>query len=222
MTDKSASRFQTAKSAMKGSDCMGKVDDNKKQKKDTLLQSAFNLFTGKGFAKTTVSDIVKEAGLAKGTFYLYFKDKYDLRDKLIAFKAGQLFDEAHKELDKADIHDFDSEILFVTDYIVGCFQKQQPLLRFLAKNLSWGVFQETLNTTGSRVTEKFYEHYIESLDRYHVDCPSPDLMLFTMIELIGSTSYNCILHNQPVSMDEYRPYLHASLVKIREVFTNPQ
>ena len=64
---------------------MGKVDDNKKQKKDTLLQSAFNLFTGKGFAKTTVSDIVKEAGLAKGTFYLYFKDKYDLRDKLIAF-----------------------------------------------------------------------------------------------------------------------------------------
>ena len=132
---------------------MGKVDDNKKQKKDTLLQSAFNLFTGKGFAKTTVSDIVKEAGLAKGTFYLYFKDKYDLRDKLIAFKAGQLFDEAHKELDKADIHDFDSEILFVTDYIVGCFQKQQPLLRFLAKNLSWGVFQETLNTTGSPVTE---------------------------------------------------------------------
>ena len=64
---------------------------------------------------------MKEAGLAKGTFYLYFKDKYDLRDKLIAFKAGQLFDEAHRELDKADVQDFDSEILFVTDYIVGCF-----------------------------------------------------------------------------------------------------
>ena len=200
---------------------MGKVDDNKKQKKDTLLQSAFDLFTGKGFAKTTVSDIVKEAGLAKGTFYLYFKDKYDLRDKLIAFKAGQLFDEAHRELDKADVQDFDSEILFVTDYIVGCFQKQQPLLRFLAKNLSWGVFQETLNTTGTLVTEKFYDHYIESLDRYHVSWSSPDLMLFTMIELIGSTSYNCILHNQPVSMDAYRPYLHASLIRIREVFTSP-
>lgn len=210
-----------ANPAVKGNDTMGKVDDNKKQKKDTLLQSAFDLFIGKGFAKTTVSDIAKEAGLAKGTFYLYFKDKYDLRDKLIAFKAGQLFDEAHRELDKADVQDFDSEILFVTDYIVGCFQKQQSLLRFLAKNLSWGVFQETLNTTGTLVTEKFYDHYIESLERYHVSCPSPDLMLFTMIELIGSTSYNCILHNQPVSMDAYRPYLHASLIKIREVFTQP-
>lgn len=198
---------------------MGKVDDNKKQKKDTLLQSAFNLFTGKGFAKTTVSDIVKEAGLAKGTFYLYFKDKYDLRDKLIAFKAGQLFDEAHKALDTADIHDFDSEILFVTDYIIGCFQKQQSLLRFLAKNLSFGVFQETLTNTGNIVSEKFYDHYLGSLKKYHITCSSPKLMLFTIVELIGSTSYNCILHSQPVSMDEYLPYLHASIKQIFKVFT---
>ena len=69
---------------------MGKVEDNKKLKMNTLLQTAFDLFTGKGFAKTTVSDIVNQAGLAKGTFYLYFKDKYDLRDKLIAFKASLL------------------------------------------------------------------------------------------------------------------------------------
>ena len=34
---------------------MGKVDDNKKLKMNTLLQTAFDLFTGKGFAKTTVS-----------------------------------------------------------------------------------------------------------------------------------------------------------------------
>ena len=67
---------------------MSKVDDNKKQKESTLLETAFHLFTGKGFAKTTISDIVQQAGLAKGTFYLYFKDKYDLRDKLIVYKAN--------------------------------------------------------------------------------------------------------------------------------------
>ena len=55
--------------------------------------------------KTSISDIVNEAGVAKGTFYLYFKDKYDLRDKLIAFKASQLFDDAHKALDAAVIPD---------------------------------------------------------------------------------------------------------------------
>ena len=51
---------------------MSKVDDNKKQKESTLLETAFHLFTGKGFAKTTISDIVQQAGLAKGTFYRKF------------------------------------------------------------------------------------------------------------------------------------------------------
>ena len=105
---------------------MGKVDDNKKQKMNTLLQTAFDLFTGKGFAKTTVSDIVNQAGLA--TFYLYFKDKYDLRDKLIAHKACQLFDDAHKQLEGAEINSLEEEILFLTDYIIDRFQIQNNFL----------------------------------------------------------------------------------------------
>lgn len=88
---------------------MSKVDDNKKQKESTLLETAFHLFTGKGFAKTTISDIVQQAGLAKGTFYLYFKDKYDLRDKLIVYKANQLFDDAHRALEKANVSSFEDE-----------------------------------------------------------------------------------------------------------------
>ena len=59
---------------------MSKVDDNKKQKKQALYQAAFDLFTEKGFAKTTISEIAERSGLAKGTFYLYFQDKYELRD----------------------------------------------------------------------------------------------------------------------------------------------
>ena len=35
---------------------MGKIDDNKKRKKDALLSSAFQLFTEKGFSKTTMPD----------------------------------------------------------------------------------------------------------------------------------------------------------------------
>lgn len=50
----------------------------KKQKKESLLNTAFELFLTKGLAKTTISDIVEKAGVAKGTFYLYFKDKYDI------------------------------------------------------------------------------------------------------------------------------------------------
>ncbi len=57
---------------------MGKVEINKKQKKDALLNAAFDIFTNIGINKTSISEIVEKAGVAKGTFYLYFADKYDL------------------------------------------------------------------------------------------------------------------------------------------------
>ena len=82
-------------------DIKSKINDNKQEKERKLLNTALHLFTEKGIKKTSIQDIVHEAGIAKGTFYLYFKDKYDLRDKLIAFKASQLFDDAHKALDAA-------------------------------------------------------------------------------------------------------------------------
>ncbi len=40
------------------------------------------LFAKKGFDKTTVDEIVARAGVAKGTFYLYFKSKDDLIKEL--------------------------------------------------------------------------------------------------------------------------------------------
>ena len=75
---------------------MGKLELNKKKKKDALFNTAFELFTTKGLTKTTISDIVNQAGVAKGTFYLYFKDKYDIRNKLVSHKTGELFFRAHE------------------------------------------------------------------------------------------------------------------------------
>ncbi len=46
---------------------MGKLELNKKKKKNALYNTAFELFTTKGLAKTTISDIVENAGVAKGT-----------------------------------------------------------------------------------------------------------------------------------------------------------
>lgn len=47
---------------------------------------------------------------------------------------------------------------------------------------------------------------------------NPELMLFTIIELVGSTCYSCILYQQPVSLAEYRPYLHRTISGIMETF----
>ena len=79
---------------------MGKLDDKKKQKRDSLLMAAFALFTQKGIKDTSISDIAKKANMAKGTFYLYIKDKFDIRDKLNPDKTRQMICRALEEMNR--------------------------------------------------------------------------------------------------------------------------
>lgn len=200
---------------------MGKVDLNKKQKRNALLQTAFELFRDKGFAKTTISDIVSDAGLAKGTFYLYFKDKYDLRDKLIAHKAGQLFSDAYSALADTVFSGFEDQILAVVDYIISRLKADHGLLTFISKNLSWGIFRTAFENNLPDESQQFYDYIFEQMKKSSVSCQEPELMLFTIIELVGSTCYSCILFEQPVSMDVYLPYLHTAIHQILVGFTEP-
>ena len=70
--------------------------DNNKETR--LLNTAFKLFTEKGVKDTSIQEMVNNANVEKGTFYLYFKDKYELRDVLIAKKSHKLFSDALKSL----------------------------------------------------------------------------------------------------------------------------
>ena len=67
---------------------MDKMLQKKNEKYQKLIAAAFDLFENNGISAVSIDDIVKKAGVAKGTFYLYFKDKFDLISKLILKKAA--------------------------------------------------------------------------------------------------------------------------------------
>ena len=200
---------------------MKKIESNKLQKKSALFATAFRLFTDKGFAKTTIADIATEAGLAKGTFYLYFKDKYDLRDKLIVRKACQLITEAKNAGPDDPSLSFEDRFLAIVDHILGVFCREPALLKFIAKNLSWGVFRDVYAGSSPDESFDFYDFFLNELTRAGLSCAEPELLLFTVMELISSTSYSCILYRQPVPLATYLPYLHRSIIEIIRVFTAP-
>ena len=69
--------------------------DNKaksKEKYHRILEAAVKVFARRGFFQTTVAQIAREAGVADGTIYLYFKNKDDILVQFFGFKTRQVFD----------------------------------------------------------------------------------------------------------------------------------
>lgn len=193
---------------------MGKLDDKKKQKRDSLLTAAFALFTQKGINDTSISDIAKKANMAKGTFYLYFKDKFDIRDKLIADKARQVFSKALEEMNDVKLDTLEDHVIFMFNSIVNQLDQNKNLLRFISKNLSWGVFQKALLLENQEDGDNFYKRYYLLLDQSGRMFRNPDLMLYMIMELVNSTCHSVILQQQPVTLEELKPELVGAICDI--------
>jgi TetR/AcrR family fatty acid metabolism transcriptional regulator len=63
-----------------------------------ILEAAVKVFARQGFRQCTVAQIAKEAGVADGTIYLYFKNKDDILVHFFSFKAKQVFDRFREEV----------------------------------------------------------------------------------------------------------------------------
>ena len=162
---------------------MGKLDINKKAKEDSLLATAYKLFTTNGVSKTSVSDIAKSAGVAKGTFYLYFNFYMTFNEKMI----------------------------YVIDNILDQLSGNPPMVAFIAKNLSWGVFKHAVNSPAKGNDMDLRSVY----DAILADAPDgieePEIMLFMIVELVSSACHSAILYGEPVSLEKLKPYVYRSV-----------
>ena len=200
---------------------MGKA--NKQHKRLSLLNTAFELFTTKGVNKTSISEISEQAGIAKGTFYLYFKDKYDIRNKLISHQSSLVLSKAldslrneHYEDKYSGLEYFKNTFIFIADNVINQFTENKSLLTFISKNLSWAIFKKALTAGSADESIDFRDTYYSLIERSGVNFKEPEIMLFMIIELISSISYSAILYNDPLDIDGLKPYLYNTINYIIE------
>ncbi|CCX85685.1 transcriptional regulator TetR family [Clostridium sp. CAG:590] len=190
---------------------MGKVEDNKKKKKNAIVDSAFSLFIQNGINETSIADIMKKAELAKGTFYLYFKDKYDVRDYLIRRKAAQIFDKARVALVESEIKDFEEQIIFIVDHVLNQLDDNKMLLKFISKNLSWGIFTHALENMPMESGETAVLFVRQLFHEAGRKFRNPEMLMFMIVELVNSTAHNVILYKKPVELPQLKQELYPMI-----------
>lgn len=189
---------------------MGKIDENKRKKKEALFNTAYELFTTKGITSTTISDIVEKAEVAKGTFYLYFTNKYDIKNKLVVHKTQELFDAAGAALEKEQIHGLEDQMIFLIDHLINHLKDDRALLNFISKNLVMGALRSAL-LTGENSDREIYNHFLELVAADDYEYKDVDVMLFTIVELAGSAGYNSMMYEEPIPIDDYKPFLYRTV-----------
>jgi AcrR family transcriptional regulator len=188
-----------------------KIKDNKEEKEQHLTKAALKLFTEKGVKSTSVQEITKEAGVAKGTFYLYFKDKYELQDYLIARKSKQLFNDAIKALNKNKTENFTDNLIYVIDYRIDKLTRNKLLLKFISKNLSWGLYNDKLSKLIDDESIGVQEFFISELKQNNIKIDNPEIKLYMIIELVSGTIFTSIMNSKPMPIKELKPYLYDEI-----------
>ena len=193
---------------------MGKAAENKKLKQEALLRTAFELFSSQGISNTSISDIAQKAGIAKGTFYLYFKNKYDLNDRLMRYETAKILQKAFDALSATGFTSLEDKIIFIAGHVLGQLTENRMLLRFINRNLSWAVLKRDVGNAPVSYGEENYEFmdlYYDMIRKSQCQYKNPEVMLYMIVELLGVTCYSSVINNDPLPIEQLRPYIMDSI-----------
>ncbi len=194
---------------------MSKISEKQQNKRISILDSAYELFIEKSFNNTSIDDVVKSAGIAKGTFYLYFKDKHDLMERIIIRKGALILRYVLEELKKkneACQMSFSDQMLFITEKIVDYLESHREIITLMGKNFSsclsyFNTIEDSelktmLNTLVAENIENGFSEQ-ETLQR-----------IYLIVTLVGSVCYDSLVYESPFKIAEIKPLLYESVQNI--------
>lgn len=189
----------------------GNMSLKKKKKEFNLYNSAYELFKEKGINNTSIDEIVKRAGVAKGTFYLYFKDKYDVVNNLILLKSSTLIKEAFEATKSNQFEEFEHMVLYFTEYIIDYFKENKLLLKVINKNFSHVIHKNNKIMGGNKQVEEIIDIFLNELFKRGLSEEEGKITLFMIIELVGSVCYSSIILNEPDDIEVIKPILFKKI-----------
>ena len=105
-TTRRATRRKRATEAARAASIPGSASRKTRslERRDAILSAALDEFSTRGFEAARLDDVARRAGVAKGTIYLYFRDKESLFQELIRTMLTPLVGtiEAMGEAERAD------------------------------------------------------------------------------------------------------------------------
>lgn len=161
---------------------------NKKQK---IIEATIEQFINKGVEGTKISDIVKAAGIAQGTFYLYFPSKFSVMPEIAKYAVDEIMKsiEENVNLDES----FDQKIEQLIKAVFQINEQKKELFAILYAGLAQSEHLKQWESIYAPFYEWVYNLLNEALQkgeiRSTIDASRTSRILISLFESTAEQLY---------------------------------
>ena len=186
----------------------------KLEKRKKLLDSSYELFVEKGISNVSVAEICQKAGIAKGTFYLYFTSKEDIARALNRRISFTLMQKAYDEVNRNRKDTFADNVITMANFIIDYFHADTETLKMMRKDF---IFPLTVDDFDNSTNPLMISLRQEISDYARVSGYSNHEILFRLYSLLSMIAGIChsviIDHFPDTDIDDLKPVLFDMIRK---------
>ncbi|MBD1223556.1 TetR family transcriptional regulator [Virgibacillus halodenitrificans] len=182
-------------------------------KKEKIIRSAIEVFKEKGIEKAKVSEIVKGAGIAQGTFYLYFSSKLAVMPSIAEKMVGKTMEAIEREIKEET--PFDQKLEQIIELVFEITKEYKEIMALIYAGLASSDYLaqwETIYQPYYKWMSNFLENAkLEGEIREDIDPKHTAELIIGLIESVAEQSY--LYDNQETSIIERKKEEVFSFIK---------
>ena len=187
----------------------------KLEKRKKLLDSSYELFVEKGISNVSIAEICQKAGIAKGTFYLYFTSKEDIARALNRRISFTLMQKAYDEVNRNRKDTFADNVITMANFIIDYFHADTETLKMMRKDF---IFPLTVDDFDNSTNPLMISLRQEISDYARVSGYSNHEILFrlySLLSMIAGICHSVIIDHFPDTDIDYLKPVYCSFNPIR-------
>ena len=193
---------------------MLKSEERKKEKEKKITIAALSSFRDKGIESTSIRDIMNRTDLGLGTFYLYFRDKRDLEEKIVLDIMTELIVSAEA---KCKGEDSKKRLISFFDYIIEHLIKDPLELKLISKNLNWALYAKVENDDRFKEEETTLHFILNKYSNLFPAILSEEEKIFILsitLNIVLSTCESALMDDSILGIEEMKPVLYKIVDRI--------
>jgi TetR/AcrR family transcriptional regulator of autoinduction and epiphytic fitness len=193
------------------------TEEEKQERREMILEAARKRFQRFGYSKTTMDEIASDAGISKGTIYLYFENKEDIFNELLASEALEMERYLYRKVKD------ETSVLLQLEMIFSCaldYLEKHPFLdNILSRDVDM-VSPRIIKYVFS-VEERYVsvvEDYVRrGIDKGEIKPFNPRITAYILYKIFEAFSYGSTLKeekfNKEDTLDIMRHFISKGLAR---------